>query len=159
MRRGAALSFGNCVRRNSLTGIGRDGPNIVGDPNLDNGRARGDRIQKWFNTAAFKPALPFTYGNASRTIPAVAGPGLFNIDFSIFKDFKFTETIKLQFRAEAVNVANTPQFSTPDANLSDAKLAATATTPAVNGNGNFGKVLGANVGTERHIQFQLRLQF
>jgi hypothetical protein len=67
--------------------------------------------------------------------------------------------VKLQFRGEAVNLANTPQFGTPDASLGDAKLAATATAPAINGNGNFGKVLGAKVGTERHVQFQLRLSF
>ncbi|MDQ6678487.1 MAG: hypothetical protein M3Z09_14470, partial [Acidobacteriota bacterium] len=81
------------------------------------------------------------------------------LDLSLFKDFAFTEWIRLQFRAEAINIANTPQFSTPDASIGDAKLAATATAPAVNGNGNFGKVLGAQVGTERHVQFQLRLQF
>ena len=39
------------------------------------------------------------------------------------------------------------------------RFAANGTLPAINGNGNFGKVLGANVGTERHVQFQLRLQF
>jgi len=68
--------------------------------------------------------------------------------------------MKLQFRAETFNLANTPQFSTPQANLSDAKIPAGANgAAAINGNGNFGKVLGANVGTERHVQFSLRLQF
>jgi len=77
----------------------------------------------------------------------------------MFKDFALTERFKVQFRAEAINLANTPVYSGPDASLGDAKIPATGTLPAVNGNGNFGKVLGANVGSERHVQFQLRLQF
>ena len=51
---------------NSLTGIGGDRPNIVGNPDLDNGRPRGERIQKWFNTAAFA---------ASRQVPLATWDG------------------------------------------------------------------------------------
>ena len=50
----------------------------------------------------------------------------------------------MEFRAESFNLGNTPQFSTPDSNLGDAK---------------FGQVTGTAVGSERHVQFQLRLQF
>ena len=35
------------------------------------------------------------------------------MDFSVFKDFKFGETRNLQFRAEAFNLFNHPQFGTP----------------------------------------------
>jgi hypothetical protein len=63
---------------------------------------------------------------------------------SIFKDFQITERFKVQFRAEDFNIANTPQFGTPDNNLGDA---------------NFGKITYTQVGSERHIQFSLRLQF
>ena len=66
------------------------------------------------------------------------------VDFSLFKDFNFTERWKLQFRAESFNLANTPQFGTPDNTLGDAK---------------FGQVTSSQTGTERHIQFALRLQF
>jgi hypothetical protein len=117
----------------------------------------------WFDTSAFQVAYQnaatgvYTGGNMG--LQSNTGPPTRTLDLSIFKDFRIAERMKLQFRAEAVNVANTPQFSSPDASLGDAKLAASGTLPAVNGNGNFGKVLGANVGTERHIQFQLRLQF
>jgi hypothetical protein len=41
------------------------------------------------------------------------GPGFNNLDSSIFKNFNFTETIGLQFRAEAFNTTNTPQFANP----------------------------------------------
>ena len=67
-----------------------------------------------------------------------------NLDLSLFKDFPFTERWRLQFRAESFNLANTPQFGTPDNNIGDAK---------------FGQVTGTQTGSERHIQFSLRLQF
>jgi hypothetical protein len=63
---------------------------------------------------------------------------------SLFKDFRFTERIRLQFRAEATNTFNTPQFSAPDNNRQNA---------------NFGRVTATANGSERHLQLQLRLQF
>jgi len=107
-------------------------------------------IDKWFNTAAFKPALPFTFGNASRTIPDVAGPGLFNVDFSIFKDFPIRERMKLQLRGAAFNLTNTPQFLGPGTSV---------------GTANFGVVTGTGIsGTNyfpmtREMQLALRLTF
>jgi hypothetical protein len=50
----------------------------------------------------------------------------------------------LEFRAEGFNVANTSQFNAPDTNQQDA---------------NFGRITGTQTGSERHIQFSLRLQF
>jgi hypothetical protein len=74
----------------------------------------GDRsLGRWFNTAAYSVPAPFTYGNASRTIPNVMSDGIKNLDFSLFKDFRVTERAKLQFRAESFNLTNTPVFDTP----------------------------------------------
>jgi len=128
------------------------------------GRAPGSNGY-WFDPSPFVPAYQnaaagvYTGGNLG--LLSNTGPPTRTMDFSIFKDFAFTERVKMQFRAEAINIANTPQFSTPDGNLGDAKIAAgvNGTTPAINGNGNFGRVLGANVGTERHVQFSLRVSF
>ncbi len=117
----------------------------------------------WFDPASFQVAAQnaatgyYTGGNLG--LQTNTGPPTRTMDFSMFKDFALTERFRVQFRAEAINLANTAQYSNPDASLGDAKIAATGTLPAVNGNGNFGKVLGANVGSERHVQFQLRLQF
>jgi hypothetical protein len=66
------------------------------------------------------------------------------LDFSLFKDFPFTERWRLQFRAEAFNLANTPQYGTPGNNRQ---------------NSNFGQVTSTASGSERHVQFALRLQF
>ena len=62
-----------------------------------------------------------------------------------------TERFKVQFRAEAFNLANFAVLNIPDASLSDAK--------ALGGNGNFGKITSSVSGSERHVQFALRLQF
>jgi len=68
-----------------------------------------------------------------------------------------TERFKVQFRAEAFNLFNTPEFNAPDLSLGDAVLnSAGVPTP---GEGNFGKITGTQSGTERHIQFALRFQF
>jgi hypothetical protein len=42
------------------------------------------------------------------------GPGNYNVDLSMFKDFEFTETWKLQFRVETFNLLNHPQFGNPN---------------------------------------------
>jgi hypothetical protein len=40
-----------------------------------------------------------------------------NLDFSLFKNFNFTERIYLQFRAEAFNALNHTQFNNPNTNI------------------------------------------
>ncbi len=75
----------------------------------------------------------------------------------MFKDFVLTERFKVQFRAEAFNLFNTPEFNAPDGGLGDAVLNSTG-VPIPN-EGNFGRITGTQSGTERHIQFALRLQF
>jgi hypothetical protein len=151
---------------NCLGNWGKCLPDLVSGQSADatpsGGRAPG-AASFWFDPSAYQVAaqpIGGTPTGGNLGLQSNTGPPTRTLDLSIFKDFRFTERMKLQFRAEAINVANTPIYNTPDASLGDAKLAATSDgRPAVNGNGNFGKTLGANVGTERHIQFQLRLQF
>ena len=85
-------------------------PNVVGDPraNVPHGFA--------FNPAAFAiPALG-TFGNAGRNI--IRGDGFHSVDLSLFKNFSFTERVKLQFRAEAVNSFNHVNYQGPTVNVS-----------------------------------------
>ncbi len=62
------------------------------------------------------------------------GPGFWNVDFSMFKDFKlpwFTaEGSKLQFRAEAFNLFNHTNFNNPNTNLTSSNLGKSFTTVA-----------------------------
>jgi trimeric autotransporter adhesin len=76
------------------------------------------RLDGWINPAAFTVAPQFTYGNVSRVIP-LRGPGQVNFDVSIFKTFTLVEGLKAQFRAESLNVTNTPMFYGPNTNVSN----------------------------------------
>ena len=81
----------------------------------------------------------------------MTGPPTKTLDFSIFKNFRITERFNVQFRGEAINLTNFTVLSAPDVSLGDSK--------ALGGNGNFGVITSSVAGTERHLQFSLRLSF
>jgi hypothetical protein len=90
-------------------------------------------LQCWYNPAAF--ALPglasgqsfaSLYGNAGRGI--LRGPAQYNVDFSIFKEFKLKETLNLELRGEAFNLFNTPQFWVPNYSVDTAGAASISGT-------------------------------
>jgi len=139
-------------------------PLLLSGMNPQSAPSGGRTPSEWFNIQAVSEAPPLS---AVASDPLLAGgnlglqsntsPGTKNLDFSIFKDFVLTERFKVQFRAEAFNLFNTPEFNAPDLSLGDAVLnSAGVPTP---GEGNFGKITGTQSGTERHIQFALRFQF
>ncbi len=66
----------------------------------------------WFNPNAFSPTLPLKFGTSGRDI--ISAPAWWNFDISAFKNFRFTESAYLQFRAEAFNAFNNVQFNPPD---------------------------------------------
>jgi hypothetical protein len=72
----------------------------------------------WFTTSSFANPPAGTIGNVGRDI--LHGPRLFSINGSIFRRFNFNERMRLEFRAEAYNLTNTPQFDLPDTTLGDA---------------------------------------
>jgi hypothetical protein len=75
----------------------------------------------YFDTTAFASVTGAArFGTSSRNM--VRGPGLFNLDASIVREFGIWENLKLQFRAESFNVTNTPAFANPNANISGANF-------------------------------------
>jgi hypothetical protein len=105
---------------NSVIGASYQRPNATGISPETSGSTE-QRLSGWLNPAAFSQAPQFTFGDISRFITA-RGPGLFNLDFSIFKTFAIRERIKAQFRAEALNATNTPYFGTPNTTLTSSSF-------------------------------------
>jgi hypothetical protein len=118
-------------------------PNLVGDPNLSSGRPRVQKLAEWFNTAAFADPGAFAFGNAPRSFGT--GPGVFNVDLSLLKDFRAAERFDLQLRLEALNAFNHANFANPDTQF---------------GTSAFGQVTGLYSGTPaRIVQLGLHLAF
>ncbi|MEB2360270.1 MAG: TonB-dependent receptor [Bryobacterales bacterium] len=125
----------------ALSGLGSTFADVIGDPFLDNGRSRAERIARYFNTSAFSLAKLGTFGTSPRNI--MRGPGAINFDFGLMKIFPLTEQVRLQFRAEMFNAFNTPNFNNPFANVN---------TPS-----RFGRIEGA--GSPRIMQFAMKISF
>jgi|SRR6266508_3401633 len=58
------------------------------------------------------------FGNLGWNV--LRGPGFWNLDGSLFREFQITERHKLQFRAECFSCINTPQWSNPDTGFNNA---------------------------------------
>ncbi|MBV9770717.1 MAG: carboxypeptidase regulatory-like domain-containing protein, partial [Bryobacterales bacterium] len=110
------------------------GPVIEGNPN------------QWFNPAAFILPIAGTYGNLGRGV--YSGPGLADVDASLFKNTLITERINLQFRAEFFNVLNRANFGTPNATV----FSSGAFSPSAG-------LITTTTTTSRQIQFGLKLIF
>ena len=68
----------------------------------------------YYDLSAWAPVTAVRYGNTNRN--SVRGPGAFDTDLSLFRQFPLTERVGLQFRAEAFNFTNTPHFRNPGGN-------------------------------------------
>jgi hypothetical protein len=118
------------------TGVGNQRPDRIGSGTLDN-----PTVEKWFDTSAFVVPALYTYGNSGASI--LRAGRYFSLDFSIFKDFKVTERSRLQFRAEAFNLTNTPSFNPPQTAINTAS----------------GGRVTSTLGAPRQLQFALKFLF
>ena len=146
--------FGNPVRPDVVSGV---------SPTLSGVSWPNPR----YNPAAFaiNPNYDGTPGQNLGDAPRndLRGPGFFQWDFSVMKDFPITERAKIQFRTDLFNILNHPNFAGPDGGL------CTAIGPgacAVNSNfGAIGQTIADNVGTQigtgtaRQAQFSLKFIF
>ncbi|MCX6551174.1 MAG: TonB-dependent receptor [Acidobacteria bacterium] len=73
-------------------------------------------ILRWFNTSCYVAPAVSTFGNAKRT-EDFSGPGLLNVDLSIFKSFSLGKSRQLEFRVETFNLFNTTQFANPGTSM------------------------------------------
>jgi hypothetical protein len=101
-----------------------------------------------FNGQTLPTAFIQQYPNSVRTLsgefPTIRPPKVPAVDISMFKAVTLHERFNLQFRAEAFNATNSPQFNTPNTGLS-------GTTP--------GLVTLTQINDPRNIQLSLRVRF
>ncbi|HUS05104.1 MAG TPA: carboxypeptidase regulatory-like domain-containing protein [Bryobacteraceae bacterium] len=97
-------------------------------------------VRQWFNTGAFQRPGFGKFGNAGPGI--LRGPSIMNFDMGLYKDFKFNERAKVQFRSEFFNVFNHTNFAGVNTTL---------------GSGAYGQITSAL--DPRIIEFSLRLQY
>ena len=79
----------------------------------------GQTASYFSNPNALSVPPDFTFGNAPRTTTSVLSPGTRNAELALFKEFPMTrvrEGMRLEFRAEATNALNHPQFKPPNTN-------------------------------------------
>jgi hypothetical protein len=112
------------------------GPVITGGPN------------QHFNSNAFSPPLPGTYGNVGRNV--LQGPSLVETDISLTKTFPFSERLNLQFRSEFFNIFNHTNFNVPNP---------VVFASATGGPSPTAGVITATTTTSRQIQFGLKLMW
>jgi len=112
---GSPLAVTQATNSNAFAGFGIQRPNRIADPELPEDQRTTAR---WFNTAAFTTAPQFTLGNASRN--PVISPGYRTLDVMLGKTFVLREDLKLEMRAEAFNVTNTPSLGAPNTSFGTA---------------------------------------
>ncbi|MBV9033707.1 MAG: TonB-dependent receptor [Acidobacteriaceae bacterium] len=100
------LSYDSCVCGSSYVSY----PNLISNPLAGYKKS----LNEWFNINAFSQPALYTIGNAGKGI--FLGPGTFNLDLTLAKRFPIPirESMSFEFRAEAYNFTNTPQFASPN---------------------------------------------
>ena len=107
---------------------------------------------RYFNTAAFSVTQDGLFGNVGRNTLTV--PGIVSWDFITMKSFKmpFAESHNLQFRLEAFNFPNHPNWASPDTGITSGGV-----DPATGVGRNFGRISGTR--GMRNLQLGLRYTF
>jgi hypothetical protein len=128
----------------ALPTYGAQRPSLLNALQRNNG---SDWLNQYFANPqdAVTPAA-YTVGNAPREISTVRAPGTATTALSLFKQFRLSalrEGSFLEFRAEAFNALNHPQFSPPNLTV---------------GSSAFGKVT-SQANSSRQMQMGLKLYF
>ncbi|NWF82624.1 MAG: TonB-dependent receptor [Bryobacteraceae bacterium] len=122
-------------------GQGTQRANFTGSPvTVDCGSGK---LINCVNISAFTLPALYTYGATPRNF--LRGPGLVNFDWSLFKNFAVSESVKVQFRWENFNVLNHPNFNNPNSTF-------------IPGSTNFGNITSTRTDM-RQMQMALKLLF
>lgn len=130
----SGLPFSPVLQTSTTNGTGSR-PDVIGPVSYPGTRLR------WFDASAFGTPAAYTYGNAGRNI--LFGPGRWNWDMSLFKNFVIKDQTRFELRAEAFNIFNHPQLGQPNSSIGNAQVGQITST----------------VGNPRQLQMALRFQF
>ena len=144
---------------NSLTGLGNDRPNQVAsnvyssNPNA----CKTAPCVQWLapGNTAFVPNPIGTYGNVGRN--EVRGPHFVNFDMGLSRLFRITERYNVEFRAEAFNLFNHPNFVGAFAPSGQPAGASYSTLTTALNSSTFGQINGAY--DPRILQFAMKVYF
>jgi hypothetical protein len=136
LQSGAPFTATTQTNNTNSFSAGAQRPNVLRDPTLSSGQS----VAQWFDTTAFVQPAQFQFGNEGRNILRAAG--LTSLDFSLQRNFRIREGMRLQFRGEFFNALNHTNFSVPGRTF---------------GAPGFGIVSAA--GPARQIQIGMRLAF
>jgi hypothetical protein len=126
---------GGPLRPNRNPGVNPYGPTCQS-------QIAGSNALNWFNPCAFVNPVN-SFGTVGRN--SLIGPKFFNIDYSVFKNFRIRERTQLQFRSEFFNILNHPNLGQPNASIANAS-----------GDAQAGQINTIS-GNPRQIQFALKL--
>ena len=91
--------------------------NVSGNP-----KASSPSIAGWFNTEAFSNPAPYSFGNSSRD--ALRGPGFWDLDASMSKNFPLPigteDRYRMNLRGDFYDVMNHPDFGQPNSTVGSA---------------------------------------
>ncbi|MGB6742593.1 MAG: carboxypeptidase regulatory-like domain-containing protein [Terracidiphilus sp.] len=142
---GSGLTIGGGANgsNNSFADQGEDrGDRVSGQAlNVHQG-SRSHWLNEYFNTGAFTPNAPGTFGDSGKNI--MRGPHTTYGDAGIDKNWQIAERYGVQFRWEFFNVFNHPSFGTPGTTLTW---------------GNFGQISGTGSEPPRVMQGALKFSF
>jgi hypothetical protein len=104
--------------------------NMIGDPHFSGHRSKAEQIADWINPAAFEPAFgndpyfwghydstdprAWTFGNMKPRTDAIRGPGFWNLDSTLMKDFHLAESRYVEFQWQVFNTLNHQNLALPN---------------------------------------------
>lgn len=113
--------------------------NCIGDPLPDGFDQTRDA---WFDTSAFAQPAAFTFGDCGYN--TVRGPHYKTMNFSVFRNWPFAATRRLEFRVEVFNLFNWTNFGFPGSSVANQNT--------------FGRI-SSSLRDPREMQFALKFYF
>ena len=127
---------------NTITGVASVRPDLTAAAQV-----KGDPLSNWFvNPAVFiNPTPAGTLGTVGRN--SFVGPGFEDVDLALIKNTKVTERMNVQFRADAFDILNHPNYGQPSGTVGSVGIINSTRFPT------------GDSGSSRQLLFGLKLQF